>query len=416
MLALYSALYSLALAALFPREYGKRRGELRRRWLGERLGGLPPRESSRPLVWLHAVSVGEVAASVPFVRGLTERHPGLDVVVSTVTDTGQAVARERLGRLARVVYVPFDLRLSVRRALARLRPSLFIAMETELWPNTFRAMREAQVPVVILNGRISESSFRGYRKVRFLMRRVLRDVTLFCMQDDEYARRIRELGAGEEDVLVTGSFKFDVTAKGGDIPWAGGLTGPVVVAGSTHRGEDEIMLGLFRALKQDFPALTLILVPRHPERFDEVDALVRKEGLPLVRRTSLSGGERVSGSVVLLDTVGELSSVYGIADVVVMGGSFIRHGGQNPLEAMAWGKPVVCGPHMENFHFIKEFYDRGAAIEARENTLAQSVRGLLSSPQKRQSMGARARDILKANQGAVGRALDAVERFLPALP
>ncbi len=423
MRLLYSLLYVLALAFIFPFEYRKRPLNIRRRWLSEKFGvtgafktrpqPLANAKADRAL-WVHAVSVGEVLAADLFIRALKRRHPGLRVVVSTITDTGQKVARERLSSMAEIVYLPFDLKFILKRAIAGLRPFLFVNIETEMWPNLFWCMKDAGVPVLMLNVRISEGSFRGYKRIGFFMKKVLEVVDIVCVQDEEYAGRIRELGVPEDRVKVTGNFKFDVSLSGGKPSWGGLISGPVIVAGSTHRGEEDLMIAVYEKLKMEFKELNLIIAPRHPERFKEVEELLLQKGVPFVMRSSLKD-TGVSGSVVLLDTIGELSGVYSMADVAVMGGSFIEHGGQNPLEPACWGKPVVCGPHMENFPFIEEFYRTGAAVNASREDLVDVLKNLLSSPEKRGSVGEKAAGLLRKNRGAVDRSVEIVEGYLKAI-
>jgi 3-deoxy-D-manno-octulosonic-acid transferase len=436
MFLLYSALYCMALAFLLPFEYLKRPGALRKRWLRERLGVIDPssgvidpfsgvidphiraegpaegHEGRALTLWVHAVSVGEVMAASTFIKALKEKHPALRLIVSTVTDTGQNVARERLSSLAEVIYFPFDLAVIFRRAVDKLRPRMFIIMETELWPNALRVLGKKGIPVIVLNGRISDSSFRGYRRIRFFIKRVLQHVTLFCMQDEVYAERIRELGADKNNIIITGNFKFDIKVILEKPLWASGIKGPVIVAGSTHRGEEDLIASSYIRLREDFGDLNLIIAPRHPERFDEVEGILRAKGLPCLRRSRLPAHEPLSGSVVLLDTVGELSSVYGVADVAVVGGSFIGHGGQNPLEPAYWRKPVVCGPHMENFPFISEFYESGGAVRAGGPELYGILKELLLSPGKRAEIGGKAGDLLKRKSGSVDKAVRAVEEHL----
>lgn len=413
MLTIYSILYSIALIFVFPFEYRKRPPEMRKRWLSEKLGKAgPPAGKQGRTLWLHAVSVGEVIAAVPFLRSLKERRPCLRVIVSTITDTGRKVAGERLGDAVEVVYLPFDLVFILKRAVRRMRPSLFVVMETELWPNMLRAMKAEGVPTGMLNGRISKGSFRGYRKIRPLIKRMLSYVDFFCMQDALYAERIIELGGDAKKVNNTGNFKFDIKVKDEEISWSRSLGGPVVIAGSTHRGEEGLMVSVFKKLREDIPDVIMIIAPRHPERFGEVEELLKVEGVPYIRRTRIREDDRISGAVVLLDTVGELTSVYGISDVAVMGGSFIRHGGQNPLEPAYFGKPVVCGQHMGNFPFISEFYENGAAVEVDEEGLYETVKELAASARKREAIGGRAREILVRNRGAVERAVKVVEEYL----
>jgi 3-deoxy-D-manno-octulosonic-acid transferase len=290
-------------------------------------------------------------------------------------------------------------------------------METELWPNLIRTASARRIPVLLVNGRISERSYRGYRRIRFFVSDLLRSVSMCCMQNEIYAQRIRDLGAPQERVRVVGSLKFDTQPLKSVPEWTGILSGPVIVAGSTHRTEEDLILDAFVALRRDFPDLNVILAPRHPERFREVEELTRKRGLAYLKRseldrTAVAGKEPKSGIVVILDAMGELSAVYGSCDVAVMGGSFISHGGQNPLEPAYWAKPIVCGPHMENFPFIAEFYRRGGAAEVDALELAAHLHALLSSPEKRTAMGNNARALCEENAGASGRTLDVIEEFL----
>jgi 3-deoxy-D-manno-octulosonic-acid transferase len=419
MLPLYSLIYAIALFFLFPLELRKRPGKVRRRWFREKFGSMDipdfaSGERRKPLIWVHAVSVGEVMAAAYFVRAFMQKHPEYGVVISTITDTGQNVARERLSGLAQVVYMPFDLGWALKRAVKHLKPSVFVNMETELWPNLFSALKKEGVPIVVMNGRISDRSFRRYMKIRPVMRKIVRNVALFCMQDEEYARRIIELGANNNNVLITGSFKFDIKVKDEYLLWTGALRSPVLIAGSTHPGEEDLIVSVYSGLREKHSDLTLVLAPRHPQRFDEVEDLLKKRGVPYARRSALdsAGDGSISGTVILLDSMGELSSVYRACDIAVMGGSFIEHGGQNPLEPAYWGIPVVCGPHMDNFPFIRNFYDKGAALEVDESTLPEALESLLSSPERRREMGGMARSLLLNNQGAVGKALKAVERYM----
>ncbi len=419
---LYSAVYTLALVFLLPFEYLKRAGKLRKRWLRERFGiynkenpNLNPQSSNtlKGPVWIHAVSVGEVIASVSLIKNIKQRYPSLDIIISTVTDTGQKVARDRVGAYAQIIYVPFDLPFAVTNALHHIRPSAFIIMETELWPHIIRILKESNVPVVLMNGRLSERSYKRYKKVVFFIREVLHDISLLCVQDDIYAERFRSLGAEPGRIKVIGSLKFDTRPSSAVPEWTGVLCGPVIIAGSTHETEEAVVLDAFLRLKSDFPRLNLIIAPRHPERFKAVEELVMKKGLEYVKRSDLGRGEeKISGFVVVLDVMGELSSVYGTADIAVIGGSFIEHGGQNPLEPAFWGKAVVCGPHMENFPFIGEFYSKGGAVMAEAPLLYNILKELLDSPEQIRHMGSIAKDLYVKNAGATERAMEIIEEIL----
>lgn len=388
--------------------------------LRERLGFVPVTPGPARF-WVHAVSVGEVMAAVPLVRALRARWPGVEVVVSTVTATGARVARERLPEAAALFVLPLDLPGATRRAVRRVRPRCFIALETEIWPNLLRALREAGVPATVANGRISDRSYRGYQRVRCLLGRVLDHVALFAMQSEESARRIATLGARPERVVVTGNLKMETPAAGAGTaaPWRRLLgldPGPVWVAGSTHRGEDEQVLEAFLAVRSAVSGLRLVLAPRHPERAPEVEALVVSRGLTAVRRSRVGAGP--PGEVVLLDTVGELATLYAAADVIFVGGSLVPAGGHNVIEPALCGKPVVFGPHMANFRDAAALLlGAGGAVQVPDaRGLAGTVRGLLEDPEAREAIGRAARRAVEAHQGACGRTVAALERVLGGGP
>jgi 3-deoxy-D-manno-octulosonic-acid transferase len=439
MIAIYTILYSIALFFIAPFDYFKRPAQARRRWLRERLGfyqvGQFQSQRDRKVVWIHAVSVGETAAAVSFVKKICALHPQTDIVVSTVTDTGRKVAMERMGCLARVVYIPFDLPCCIAGAVKYIRPDLFIIMETEIWPNIIKGMARRGVPIMLMNGRISEKSFKGYLKVKFFIGPILRRFDAICMQEERYAARIRQLGARPETVIVAGNFKFDMQPSAEIPEWTKALVSPVIIAGSTHRSEEDIMLDAYERLLSEMPGLNLVLAPRHPERFAEVEELVIKRKLKYLKRSEIrdeaeeqkspgseakrQGNERrsdkdlkFSGLVVILDVIGELASVYGASDIAVMGGSFISRGGQNPLEPAYWGKAIVCGPHMENFPFMNDFYEQGAAIVADAAGLSKRLNDLLCSPEIRTDMGRAARALYDRNTGATDRALQILGRYI----
>ena len=438
MFKIYSILYAIALFFIAPYEYLKRPADLRSRWLRERRGriDIPAAKAADHVsnrIWIHAVSVGEVAASVTFVRKLKERYPGTEIVVSTVTDTGQRVAAERIGQLAHIIYVPFDLPCCVAAAAEAVKPDIFIIMETELWPNIIKLLHGRGVPIILMNGRISAKSFRGYLRVKFFIRRMLAQFSSICVQDEQYAERIRLLGAAPEVVAVTGNFKFDMKPAEEIPAWTGMLSRMTIIAGSTHPSEEDIILDAYEQLRRENHGLNLILAPRHPARFEEVAEIVSKRNLAYVKRSqinesalagrtgSLAGpDQRIAnstdaqgtGKVIVLDAIGELASVYGAADIAVMGGSFIEHGGQNPLEPAFWGKAIVCGPHMENFPFIGEFYEQGAAVSAGAAELLPTLKRLLGSAEKRLEMGSRARALYDSSTGATDRAVRLMERYI----
>ena len=421
MFFIYSCIYLIAIIVLFPVEYFKRPAEIRRKWLRDKIGLLDPSLLTRSpsFVWVHAVSVGEVMAASPLLRKLAERFPEKTIILSTITDTGQKVARERAPAGTKVVYLPFDLPFILKRIVKLTKPQLLIVIETELWPNLIRIFRENEVPVLLLNGRLSERSFKGYLKISFFMKKVLSFIDFFGMQEEDYAERIRRLGSEVQKVRTLGNFKFDMRPPA-DIPaWTKRLSGPVITAGSTHDGEEELMAGVYVDLKKDFPDLNMIIAPRHPERFRPVEDMLRAKGIAFVKRSGLAQSEsqgrepeKLKGTAVLLDTVGELSSIYGVSDLAVIGKSFRGHGGQNPLEPAYWGKPIICGPHMENFPIVEEFYKEGAAITVTAEDLREKIRDLLRDPERARKIGLKAQILCKKNAGAVDRAMKVIEGYI----
>ena len=413
MFFIYSIIYTIVIFVLFIPQYMKRPEGLRGKWVREKLGALPDLASS---IWVHAVSVGEVNAAIQLLKRLRKKYPAMPIVLSTITDTGQKVALAKVPEGVRVVYLPFDCKWVLERAFRRVRPKILIIMETELWPNILRLSYKRNVPVIILNGRISAKSSLGYKKISFFMKRVFSFVAVFSMQSGLDAERLKAIGADEKKVQVSGNFKFDMEMSGERPAWTAAVKGPVIVAGSTHRGEEELVLSAYLENLGKFPDLKLILAPRHPERFREVADLLRGKKITFVMRSELGEGDAVGGAlgekVLLLDSVGELSSVYAIADIVVIGKSFTGIGGQNPLEPAYWGKPILCGPHMENFPFMQEFYDDGAAFEVEPALLAEKLGQLLADPDSAERAGEKAKELYASKAGAVGKAMEIIGKYI----
>ena len=340
-----------------------------------------------------------------------------NIILSTVTDTGQMVARERAPEGTKIVYLPFDILQILNAVVKKMTPAILIVIETELWPNMFRVFKQNGIPIILLNGRISENSFRGYRKISFFMKEVLSCVDFFGMQNEEYAGRLKSLGVPPARVRSIGNFKFDTRPSSLIPEWTEMIQGPVMTAGSTHDGEEDLMVSVYTQLRKGFPGLNLILAPRHPERFQSVEEMLKSKGVSFIKRSDLNaehpGPQALTGTIILLDTIGELSAIYGISDIAIMGKSFRGSGGQNPLEPAYWGKPVICGPHMENFPVIRDFYEAGAAIKVDEKGLYPKLKELLLSPEKAREVGLRGHEIYRKNAGAVKAAMEIVAQYLP---
>jgi 3-deoxy-D-manno-octulosonic-acid transferase len=420
-----SWLYSVALGVFFiglaPSVLAQMllRGKYRR-GIRERLGAVAPWEGAQTPIWLHAVSVGEVMAALPLARALRARRPEIPLLVSTTTETGRAVAEQRLPA-ARFVFFPLDFGWTVRRALGRLRPRLVLLTETELWPNFLSTCAVRGIPVVVINGRLSPRSFPRYRLVRWWFGRVLRNVRLFCMQSSQDAERIVALGAPADRVRVTGNLKYDFPSFDEAVDVAAlrrslGLPAGrrLVVAGSTHRGEEDAMLEAFRTAANSRPDLCLLIAPRHPERLEEVERLVARAGLACVRRSRAEAQPPEEGGAILLDTIGELARLYAAASVVFIGGSLIPHGGQNILEPAAHSRPVIHGPHMANFAEMRDrFRDAGAAIQVEDAAgLFRALEALLDDSLEAERMGKAGRGIVAAHRGATQRTADLVDALL----
>ncbi len=377
-------------------------------------------------IWVHAVSVGEVLAARPLISELRKRYPALKLFLSTTTRSGQQLARRSVSDVDGVFYMPFDWTFSVRRTLRQVKPRLFVMVETEIWPNLLRECRRRGIKTALVNGRISYRSFPRYRLIRPFFRRVLADVDTFCVQGEESARRLVELGADPATVTVTGSLKFEslhttpTPGRGPERVLRFFRISPnrlVLVAGSTMKGEEEFVVrafNRFRATPGGSNAL-LVLAARHPERFTEAERICRHEGLSTIRRSELPIDAEPRADAVVLDTIGELAQLYQIATAVFVGGSLVPSGGHNILEPAVYGKPIVFGPHMENFAEIAEaFVTNGAAVQLRgERELDDVVLSLMNDPVRRARLGAAARALVDANRGARDKTLSCLSQLLP---
>jgi 3-deoxy-D-manno-octulosonic-acid transferase len=385
--------------------------------LRERMGRLPVYlnvEGERS-IWIHAVSVGEVLAARALIEQLKQRFPNRRVYLSTTTATGNAVARKSVRGLDGLFFAPLDFPRAVRKALATLNPLLLVIMETELWPNLIHEAKRHGARVALANGRISPRSFPRYKALRWFFRRPLGEVDLFLMQGEPHAQRIVAIGAPPERVSVPGNLKYDAVSDARPKERllrivASRPERPLLVAGSTVEGEEELVLRAFRRLRERSPEARLVLAPRHPERFASVPPLVEAAGFRCSRRSDLEPGAWQDGEVLLLDTLGELAQVYTLATVVFVGGSLVAAGGHNVLEAAAAAKPVVVGPHMENFQEIAdEFREQGALLQVRAGAeLGDAVAALFADASRRRELGERARAIFERNRGACARAVESL--------
>ncbi len=374
------------------------------------------RERAERSIWIQAASVGEVSAALPLVKLLREELPDYRLVLTCQTASGRRVAREKMPGGVLVLLSPLDLTFLVKRFIRLVSPAVLVLIETELWPGMIGASRKAGVPVVIASGRISQSTFPAYRKAAFLLKPVLRKVSVFNMRTVEDADRIERIGAAGERIFVTGNIKFDALPPAEITPQfkerladrLGLENGDLLlVGGSTFAGEEALLLDAFRKLLPDFPALRLLLAPRHLERVGEVEALLGDYAL-----YSRPGDGKAR--VVILDRMGVLFDLYSLAAVVFVGRSLRGVGGQNPIEPASWGKPILFGPHMENFRQIaRDLVEGGGAVRvADESALPAALRDVLSRPEEMRSMGERARRVVQKRQGAARKNLETIRKLL----
>ena len=432
MYLVYSLLLTLGFLVLLPRflfdafRHGKYVAGFR-----ERLGKLSEIDSQgRPVVWIHCVSVGESQAARPLVRGIRQRFPDHVLVISTTTLTGQKLARELFkSEAAKVFYFPFDWGWTVRRAVNAINPSAVLIMETELWPGFLRECHRQQIPVAIVNGRISHQSLRRYRWISGFVSRVLECLSVGIMQTEVDAERIRSLGLHPSKVFVSGNLKFDA----GTMPSSNTLAGefqkrfnianeaPLILAASTHAPEERVILDAFQCLRTgSTQKIRLLLAPRHPERFADVASLLDSSGLSWTRRSNMSSPIDQTCDAILLDTIGELPAIYSLAAVVFVGGSIANRGGHNILEPAAVGATIVTGAHTHNFDGIVTVFAKNQAIiqlpvlpgGQAASALGNVFRELLTDKQRRRELGQRAKHLVEQNQGATERTLDLLDSLL----
>ena len=387
--------------------------------LRERLGFLPAslNADGTPSIWVHAVSVGEVIATRPILPLLRERFANTPIFVSVTTLTGRQVAERQLRKADGIFYCPFDWAWIVRRVVRRVRPRALLLVDTEIWPHLIRTCHDAGAVTMLVNGRISDASYPRYRMIRPFMRRFLQEIDSFCMQSPRYRERIIDLGAESKRVESVGSLKFDADVADQGQPSAAAqlipIGRPVIVVGSTLAPEEEILIETFGELRKEYSDLFLIVAPRHPDRFDEVAALASSFGWNVVRRSALDA-PAVEADVMILDTMGELASVYARADIVFVGGSLATWGGHNLVEPAIVGKPIVFGPHMSNFkEMARLFLEAEAAIQVNgREELTGALAELMKLPDRRVMLGQNARELVRANRGAGRRTVEIAHRLM----
>ena len=416
MRTLYTVLYFIMLPFVFLRMWWRGRSNpgYRERW-AERLGRYAQPALHTDPIWVHAVSLGETIAAVPLIKKLLAQDPECVIVVTNTTPTGSAaVVKQFAEQRDRVlnVYLPFDLPFCLRRFFRCFHPRIGILMETELWPNTLAVAAEQAVPMVLLNARLSEKSYRCYARIAGVMKEMLGHLTFIAAQTEADASRFQALGMPESKLGVTGSIKFDmqlpeqIEQKGQALRQGWGEQRPVFVAASTHEGEEAIVLEALTLLQQQYPQILLILVPRHPERFDRVAKLCEEQGFRYARR-SQNEAVKEDMAVLLGDTMGEMMLFYAASDVAFVGGSLIERGGHNMLEPAALARPALTGPHVFNFTVITEMLlaAKAASEVTDAKTLAEQIGYLLSHPDEMRAMGERGQAVMAKNRGALDRAV-----------
>lgn len=428
MFQIYSFLLTVGFILMSPIFLLKRAKYAAGFW--QRMGYLPEfTQNENPVLWIHCVSVGETNAAKPLVEELKKQFPEFRIIVSTTTKTGQELAKNIFKNTAETVfYFPFDWKFTVNRALKHFQPKAVLIMETELWFNFIREANKSGAFIALVNGRLSEKSVRNYSKIKSFIERVLRRIDLALMQNQADAKRILQLGIRPSKVKVTGNIKFDQTLEKSDLTeifcerFAVNEDAPLIIAASTHSPEEKWILDVFKKVfKTSAEKLPrLMIVPRHPERFEEVANLIKETGFEFVRRSSKESENDKSAEIILLDSIGELRAVYPLAELVFVGGSLIPHGGQSILEPALNGKAIVTGFYTMNFAaVVKEFLEKNALIQLpklEENEisdkLAETFSKILQDAELRKSLGTNALEVMNKNRGATEKTIEYLKHFL----
>lgn len=412
LLFIYSQLIRLALPFILFRLWWRgRTAPARRKDWSHRLGYVPRLQGT--VIWVHAVSVGETIAAGPMVNRLLQSNPNTTILMTATTDTGLAQAKKMFGERVAYAYAPYDTPGAIRRFLRRVNPRILVILETEIWPNMIDQCHRFEVPVFLINARLSERSAQGYERVRGLAAPIMKKITWIAAQAEKDAQRFRRIGVAPESVEVTGSVKFDVDIS--EATRAAALRcrqslgkRPIWVAGSTHSGEDVQLLEAHRIVLEQHPEALLIIVPRHPERFDSVAQLVADNGFKLARRSLEQSAE--GAQVYLGDTMGELMMLYGAGDIAFVGGSLVERGGHNPLEPAAWSIPVLTGPHVFNFETIFERLQANGGVQVVQEAteLGRAIAGLVAAPDECRAVGQRALEVVNSNRGALDKVVEGI--------
>ena len=417
---IYSVIFYLLIPLILARLLyrGIKAPAYRLRW-AERFGFVPYSQD-KPVIWLHAVSVGETLAAVPLVKALQEKYSDHRLTVTCMTPTGSERIKAAFGDSVDHCYAPYDMPDSVARFLNRVEPKLLIIMETELWPNTIAACHKRNIPVLLANGRLSEKSATAYRRIAPLVRPMLAGLTAVAAQHKDDGARFTDLGLAEAALSITGNIKFDLSldqiardkAQALLTEWRGVSERPILLAASTHRGEDEIILQAFKKIKHELNNPLLVLVPRHPERFGQVAELCVATGFSVAKRSS--GDSPDDADILLGDTMGELMCFFGACDIAFVGGSLVPNGGHNMIEPAAWGVPVLSGPHLFNFSEASHLLLNGGAMQICQSAdeMAEQVVELLANQVQRDEMGSAAQRIAEANRGALDRLLSLIDKTI----
>ena len=405
-----------------------RQGRYRIGW-GNRLGRIRRKNPDKKCIWIHAVSVGEVNAARTIIDELRNKFPDFEIVVSTTTDTGYARAKAIFGDSMTVIFFPLDFSWIMRQAFERIQPALCLLMELEVWPNFVHIAKGLNIPVVVVNGRISDRSFSRYKLIRPIAKKIFRQISLILAQTDEYAGRFREISSLDSEVIVTGSLKYDTAVTDDKVEGADAVKAQLGigdeklwVAGGTGIDEEKILLDVYRNLKQNdkFGDLRLVIVPRKPERFDEVGQLIEQSGMSLIRYSRVKAGASLSTdnkqAVILGDTMGDLRKFYSLATIIFVGRSLVPMGGSDMMEAAALGKCTMFGPHAFNFkQAVDALLAGGGAIMVKDgDELQGAMERCLLEPGFAQTIANNGREVIRKNQGATKKTIEQISKFLRA--